>query len=55
MSVNLQEIDGVKVQSKRKASCHCGAVELDLPDGLVDCVPFNQRVTTNPIALRPLQ
>jgi hypothetical protein len=38
MSVDLKEVDGVAVQLKHKASCHCGAVvlELDLPDGLID-------------------
>lgn len=34
----LKEVGGVKIQPKHKASCHCGAVvlELDLPDGIVD-------------------
>lgn len=38
MSLNLQEIDGVKIGKKHKGSCHCGEVEfeLDLPHGLVD-------------------
>lgn len=38
MTVNLCEVDGVPIQSKHRATCHCGAVELelDLPDGLVD-------------------
>ncbi|WP_394065589.1 GFA family protein [Alcaligenes sp. WGS1538] len=38
MSVNLKEIGGVPVLARHKASCHCGAVrlELDLPDGVVD-------------------
>lgn len=38
MSKNLKEVDGVEIRKKHKASCHCGAVviELDLPDGLVD-------------------
>ena len=38
MTLNLNEVDGVKIQSKHKASCHCGSVEieLDLPNGLVD-------------------
>lgn len=38
MSVNLKEVDGVKIQPKHLASCHCGSVkiELDLPDGLID-------------------
>jgi hypothetical protein len=38
MSINLKEVDGVPIQTKHKASCHCGAVEfeLDLPDGLID-------------------
>jgi hypothetical protein len=38
MAINLKEVDGVKINSKHRATCHCGAVELllDLPDGLVD-------------------
>lgn len=38
MALNLKEVDGVAVLPKHRASCHCGAVELelDLPDGLVD-------------------
>ncbi len=38
MAINLQEVDGVVVQKKHLATCHCGSVEieLDLPDGLVD-------------------
>ncbi|GAB2889004.1 GFA family protein [Microbulbifer echini] len=38
MGVNLKEIDGIKIQLKHLASCHCGFVkfELDLPDGLID-------------------
>ena len=38
MSINLTEVDGVKIRSKHKATCHCGSVEieLDLPDGLID-------------------
>ena len=38
MTENLKEIDGVPIQTKHKATCHCGAVEieLDLPDGLVE-------------------
>ena len=38
MSVDLKEVDGVMVQKKHRASCHCGSIviELDLPDGLVD-------------------
>ena len=38
MTVNLTQIDGIAIRPKHKASCHCGAVqlELDLPDGLVD-------------------
>lgn len=38
MSVDLKEVDGVAVQKKHRASCHCGSIviELDLPDGLVD-------------------
>lgn len=36
--MNLQEVDGTVIQSRHKASCHCGAVKLEvhLPDGLVD-------------------
>lgn len=38
MAINLKEVDGVEVKLKHKATCHCGAIviELDLPDGLVD-------------------
>lgn len=38
MSTNVKEVDGVEIRKKHKASCHCGAIviELDLPDGLVD-------------------
>lgn len=38
MTINLAEVDGVKVLANHKASCHCGAVqfELSLPDGLQD-------------------
>ena len=36
MSINLKEVDGVETQPKHKASCHCKAIELDLPDGLID-------------------
>jgi hypothetical protein len=38
MSLNLKAVDGVPVERKHKASCHCGSVvfELDLPEGLVD-------------------
>lgn len=38
MALNLKEVDGIAIKEKHKASCHCGAVELELelPDGLVD-------------------
>ncbi len=38
MMINLKEVDGVKIKTKHKATCHCGTVEieLDLPDGLID-------------------
>lgn len=38
MSLNLKSVNGVTIQPKHRANCHCGAVvlELDLPDGLVD-------------------
>lgn len=38
MTLNVLEVDGVPIQPKHKAGCHCGSVELelDLPDGLVD-------------------
>lgn len=38
MGKQLKNVDGVAVQPKHKASCHCGALqlELDLPDGLVE-------------------
>lgn len=36
--VNLDEVDGVPIKAKHKATCHCGSVEfeLDLPNGLED-------------------
>ncbi|MEW7864559.1 GFA family protein [Aeromonas diversa] len=38
MSINITEVDGVKIRPKHKATFHCGSVEfeLSLPDGLVD-------------------
>src|SRR5690554_6855977 len=38
MRRNLREVDGVPIEQKHKAICHCGSVEieLELPDGLVD-------------------
>lgn len=38
MTINLTEVAGIKIQTKHKATCHCGRVELelDLPDGLID-------------------
>ncbi|WP_105101552.1 GFA family protein [Microbulbifer pacificus] len=38
MPINLMEVDGVSIQPKHRATCHCGAVELelDLLEGLVD-------------------
>ena len=38
MTVNLKEVDGIPIEAKHKAACHCGSVEfeLDLPDGLID-------------------
>ena len=34
----IKEVAGVMIQPKHRASCHCGAVvlELSLPDGVVD-------------------
>ena len=34
----LKEVGGVPIRAKHRATCHCGAVclELDLPDGIVD-------------------
>jgi len=34
----IKEVGGVMIQPKPRASCHCGAVvlELELPDGIVD-------------------
>lgn len=34
----LKQVDGVAIQPKHRATCHCGAVilELDLPDGIVN-------------------
>ncbi|BCE02263.1 GFA family protein [Marinicellulosiphila megalodicopiae] len=36
--MNLKEVNGIKIQAKHKASCHCGAVEMELslPEGLVE-------------------
>lgn len=33
----IKEVGGVEIRSRHRASCHCGAVELelDLPDGIV--------------------
>ncbi|MBO1273272.1 GFA family protein [Shewanella sp. 4t3-1-2LB] len=38
MLTNIKEVDGVQIKPKHRATCHCGAVELELslPDGLVD-------------------
>ena len=38
MTNNITEVDGVTVQKKHRATCHCGTVELelDLPDGIVE-------------------
>ncbi|MBB3063692.1 MULTISPECIES: GFA family protein [Microbulbifer] len=38
MNENIKEVDGVKIQPKHLATCHCGLVEIevDLPKGLVD-------------------
>ena len=34
----LKKVDGVVIQPKHRATCHCGSVvlELDLPDGIVN-------------------
>jgi hypothetical protein len=34
----IRAIGGVAIQPKQRASCHCGAVvlELHLPDGIID-------------------
>lgn len=34
----IKNVGGTEIQAKHRASCHCGAVvlELDLPDGVVD-------------------
>lgn len=34
----IRNVGGTEIQSRHRASCHCGAVvlELDLPDGIVD-------------------
>ena len=36
--MNVKEVDGIAIRPQHKASCHCGSVALnvDLPDGLVD-------------------
>lgn len=38
MAINLKQVDGVGIQQKHKASCHCGTVEIEvnLPSGLID-------------------
>ena len=38
MPINLKSVNGTAIQTKHKASCHCGSVqfELELPDGLID-------------------
>ncbi len=38
MTITLKEIDGVQIQEKHKATCHCGSVviELSLPNGVED-------------------
>jgi len=38
MTINRKEVDGVRIEAKHRATCHCGAVEIELslPDGLVD-------------------
>lgn len=37
-SLNLKQVGGVEILNRHRASCHCGAVELELslPDGLID-------------------
>lgn len=34
--MNVHEVDGIKIEKKHKASCHCGSVGIvfDLPNGL---------------------
>jgi hypothetical protein len=34
--MNVLEVDGIKIEKKHNASCHCGSVEIvfDLPNGL---------------------
>lgn len=38
MAINLKEVDGVPIKARHRATCHCGAVEIELslPDGLID-------------------
>ena len=38
MSIKLMEVDGFAIQPKHRASCHSGAVEvqLDLPQEAID-------------------
>ncbi|MGQ4878967.1 GFA family protein [Billgrantia sp. LNSP4103-1] len=38
MSLNVRAVDGVPIEKKHRATCHCGSVvlDLDLPEGLVD-------------------
>ena len=38
MVTELKEVDGVKIEERHKATCHCGSVEFELylPKGLVE-------------------
>lgn len=38
MTINLNEVNGIRIKPKHKATCHCGAVEIELslPNGLED-------------------
>jgi hypothetical protein len=38
MEIMIKKVDPTEIRTKHKATCHCGAVELELslPDGIVD-------------------
>lgn len=38
MSLNLKAVDGIPIEKKHRAKCHCGSVvlEFNLPEGLID-------------------
>ena len=38
MTINLIEVDGIKIQTEHNATCHCSSIQivLSLPNGLID-------------------